>query len=212
MLARRLGRVPAVAMTCGAGLVLFALTLPTWAVAASPTAVELVQVAVPGTRAAPGVASAALVIVVAGLVLGLAGRLARVLAIAAIVIGAGVALAATVRLLAGPASAVRGEVAQTSGVTQIVGQVDLTAFPVLAAAAAAVVLLLGAAAPWLIGDWGLVGRRFQTRADPVSRGGPVKPATGRTQAMDDWDSISRGEDPSGDGQRDPAAGSSDAVR
>ncbi|MFV0427561.1 MAG: Trp biosynthesis-associated membrane protein [Beutenbergiaceae bacterium] len=186
----RIGRARAVALTSGMGLALFGLSLPTWARALSPTSVDVVQVAVAGTSAAPGVASAALVVVVAGLVLGLAGRLSRLLAALAMVVAGAVAVASTLRMLADPVTALRGPVGQVSGVTEIVEMPELTAWPIVAVVLGGLIVLMGLLAPFL-GAWQAVGRRFQS--GPAT--GPVS-ASDRTKAMDDWDSISRGEDPS----------------
>lgn len=189
----RLGRGRAVLLVALLGVALLALALPTWARAVAPTTVGSEQVAVGGSQAAPGVAAAALVVVVAGLVLGLAGRVTRVLAIVGVVIGGLLAAASAARFLLDPEPAVLQAAAATSGVPQIEGDVTVTPWPVAALVVAGVVLLLGLALPVLAGSWQQVGRRYERNA-----GGPRRQdaATSRTQAMDDWDALTRGDDPS----------------
>lgn len=193
----RLGRGAAVALVAVLGLALFGTALPAWARAETPTTVGSVAVAVNGADAAPGVASAALVVLVAGLVLALSGRVTRVLAVLGVVLGGALAAASAAAFLADPEPALRQAAGAVSGATELVGEPQVTAWPTLALAVAVLAVLVGAALPWLAGSWQRVGRRYETAAATPSAG-PDGPATGtpRTRAMDDWDALSRGDDPS----------------
>jgi len=187
----RLSRGRAVALVALLGLALFGLTLPTWATAVASTTVGAQQVAVAGTDAAPAASSAALVVLVAGLVLALSGRVTRVLAVAGVVVGGTLGVVSTAGFLADPRPALEQAAAAVSGVPQIAGEPQLTALPVLALVVAGVTTLVGLAVPFVAGSWEQVGRRYE-----VSAPEPAGPADPRTQARADWDALTRGDDPS----------------
>lgn len=189
----RLGRGRAVAVVVVLGLALFAASLPTWASAVAPTTIGAEDVTVNGADAAPGVASAALVVLVAGLVLGLAGRVTRILAVAGVVLGGVLAAASAAVFVADPVPAVRQAAGAVSGATDLASDPVLTAWPVVSIVVAILAILVGAALPWLAGSWQRVGRRYETGSDAQ---GPQAGAATRTRAMDDWDALSRGDDPS----------------
>jgi len=189
---RGLGRGRSVATVVGLGAGLFGLTLPTWASADAVTTVGTQPVAVGGAEAAPLVASAAAVVIVAGLVLGLSGRVTRVLAVIAVVLGGVLGVVAASRFLADPRSPLEQAAAAVSGVRQIAGEPDVTVFPVLALVIAALTALVGVALPFVAGRWERVARRYEVgtpaaAADPTDR---------RGQARADWDALTRGDDPS----------------
>jgi hypothetical protein len=191
MSTRRLGRGRAVALVALLGLALFGLTLPTWATAVASTTVGAQQVVVAGTDAAPAAASAALVVLVAGLVLALSGRVTRVLAVAGVVVGGTLGVVSAAGFLADPQPVLEQAAAAVSGVPEISGDPQLTAFPVLALVVAGVTTLVGLALPFVAGSWQRVGRRYE-----VGASAPAGPADPRTQARDDWDALTRGDDPS----------------
>lgn len=179
------------------GLAMFALTLPTWARAVAPTTVGSQHVAVSGADAAPGVASAGLVVLVSGLVLGLAGRLARVLAVVGVIAGGALAGVSAVLFLADPEGSVLAAAGAVSGVPQIEGSADVAPWPVIALVVAVLAVLTGLALPFLVGTWQRVGRRYE-------RGRTAEPEQNRSargRAMDDWDALTRGDDPSSQERR-----------
>jgi len=120
-----------------------------------------------------------------------------VLAVLGVVLGGALAAASAAAFLADPEPALRQAAGAVSGATELVGEPQVTAWPTLALAVAVLAVLVGAALPWLAGSWQRVGRRYETAAATPSAG-PDGPATGtpRTRAMDDWDALSRGDDPS----------------
>lgn len=186
----RLGRGPAVAIVVLLGLALFATSLPSWATASVPTTTGSTGVSVTGADAAPGVSSAGLVVLVAGVVLALAGRLARVLAVIGIIAGGGLAAVSAARFLADPEVALGHAAAAVSGVPVVAGDVSTSVWPVLAIVVASVAVLAGATLPVLASSWQRVGRRYEIG------GTGSRSRTPRGQAMDDWDALSRGDDPS----------------
>lgn len=192
---RSLGRGRAVALVVVLGLALFGLTLPTWVSAVAPTTVGSEVVMLGGADAAPGVASAGLVVLVSGLVLGLAGRLSRVLAIIGVVVGGALAGVSAALFLLHPERAVLRTAAEVSGVPQIDGDVTVAPWPVIALVVALLAVIAGAALPFLAGTWGRVGRRYETGAESGDHGGGQVGRTPRGRAMDDWDALSRGDDP-----------------
>lgn len=188
----KIGRGRAVAVVVLLGLALFGATLPTWASAVAPTTVGAEIVTLGGADAAPGVASAGLVVLVAGLVLGLAGRLARVLAVIGVVGGAALAGVSAALFLAHPERGVLRAAAAVSGVPRIEGEIGLTAWPVVALVVAVLAVVAGVALPFLVGTWSRVGRRYEKHPNQA---GDAAPRGTRGRAMDDWDALSRGDDP-----------------
>lgn len=189
----RLGRGGAVVLVAALGLALFGSTLPTWAQAVAPTTIGSQQVAVGGSEAAPGVASAALVVLVAGLVLGLAGRLTRVLAVIGVVLGGALGAVSAAVLIADPLPALRQAAGAASGATALEGDPAVTPWPYVALTLSVLIVVVGASLPLLAGSWQRVGRRYET-GDAAARA--PENANPRTRAMDDWDALTRGDDPS----------------
>lgn len=192
-----LGRGRAVAVVVILGLALFGATLPTWASGLAPTTVGTQAVAVGGADAAPGVASAGLVVLVSGLVLGLAGRLARALAVIGVIAGGALAGISAVLFLTHPDRSVLRAAADVSGVPQVEGEIAVAAWPVIALVIAVAAVVAGAALPLLAGSWDRVGRRYEKGREQTPPPGNAESSTPRRRAMDDWDALSRGDDPTG---------------
>lgn len=191
-----LGRGRAVVIVVVLGLALFGLTLPAWAHAVAPTTVGSAAVTVAGSDAAPGVASAGLVVLVSGLVLGLAGALARVLAVLGVIAGGALAAVSAGLFLADPERSVLRAAAEITGVRQVDGPISVAPWPTAALVVGAVAVLTGLALPFLAGSWQRVGRRYERGTDAAARATPTSPRTPRGRAMDDWDALTRGDDPS----------------
>ncbi|WP_156250751.1 Trp biosynthesis-associated membrane protein [Pseudactinotalea terrae] len=191
-----LGRGRAVLIVVVLGIALFGLTLPAWAHAVAPTTVGSEAVTVAGSDAAPGVASAGLVVLVSGLVLGLAGALARVLAVLGVIAGGALAAVSAGLFLADPERSVLRAAAEITGVRQVDGPITVAPWPTAALVVGAVAVLTGLALPFLAGSWQRVGRRYERGTDAAARATPTPPRTPRGRAMDDWDALTRGDDPS----------------
>lgn len=194
---RSLGRGRAVVVVVLLGLALFALTLPTWASAVAPTTVGTEVVTVGGADAAPGVASAGLVVLVSGLVLGLAGRVARVLAVLGVLAGGALAGVSAAVFLGDPEGSALRAAAEATGVRQLEGEVTVAPWPTVALVVAVLAVVVAAALPFLAGSWQRVGRRYERDQATGAEGGQGENRTPRGRAMDDWDALSRGDDPSG---------------
>lgn len=191
------GRAAAIVTVLGALILL--TTLPSWVSGTAPTATGDLPVAAAGTTASPTTASIGLVILAAGLLLGLAGRAARIGALIAVMGGGVLAAVTIIGFLREPEVVARAAAAEATSVRAINLPVTVTVWPYVAMTI--LVVAIGAAA-WLIthlGAWASVGRRYQRAAD--DRPEPTRAAKKdpqvelRRQTIDDWDAISRGEDP-----------------
>jgi hypothetical protein len=199
--APRLSRGRAVVLVLTLGVLLFGAVLPAWAQGAARTTTGTAPVAVSGADAAPGVASAAAVVLVSALVLGLSGRVTRVLAVIGVVGGGVLALVGAIAFLRDPTTALRSAAGQVGGLTELAGEPSTSVWPVLAVVVAGLVTAVGIAMPWLLGRWQQVGRRYERHAGRRQDPGGGPDVTRRVQAMDDWDALSRGEDPTQHGGR-----------
>ncbi|MPV49919.1 hypothetical protein GCG21_07855 [Pseudactinotalea sp. HY160] len=195
------------------GIVLVGTSLPTWARGEGRGTDGPVPIVLAGTDAAPAVPSAGLVVIVAALVLGLSGRATRIAALAGAGLAALLAGWSGIAFLGDPEPPLVSAAGEATRVRDLVGAVSVTAWPVVTVVAAAVVALVVLVLPWQFGRWAAVGRRYQrgpvdpaASADTVGLSGQAGPADDgstarRVRAMDDWDAIGRGEDPSADPDR-----------
>lgn len=154
---------------------------------------------VAGGSAVPVLAPLSLAALALGAVLAIVGPVLRhALAVLALLFG--VALCALVAqvVLTRPVSAVAAAVTATTGITghdavaALIAGISLTAWPWLALTGA--VLLCAAAVFSLVTarTWRSAGRRYGSTAHV-----PAQPATGPLDAVDSWDELSRGDDPTG---------------
>lgn len=192
------GAVVAAALL-GGGLVA-AATLPTWVVGAVDDAVLGHQaLAATGRSVAPAVAGLGLVALAAGVVAGISAPVARVVA-AVLLLAAGLGAGAlTARVVLDPAGALRGGVAGALGGASVTPtQTGVTPWPWLALVGAVVAAVAGVFVLVRGRSWSAAGARYVNpggsgEAGPPGRAGPERHA--RSQAVDDWDSLSRGDDP-----------------
>lgn len=144
---------------------------------------------VQGSKAATTVTALALVALAGGLAASIAGRVARWIITAIIVLASAGIVAAAATVVADPLAAAQGSIAAATGITGGSAQVGLTAFPALAVVAG---LLLGLSALLVIP----AGRHWKTRTKydtAAVRGGSAP--EGPTDEIDSWDRLSRGDDP-----------------
>lgn len=193
----RFTRGAATITTATIGALVLLTTLPTWVTATTPTATGDLAVSAGGTTASPATASVGLVIIAAALVLGLAGKAARVGALVVAIAGSVGAAITIVTFLANPDVVAASAAADITSVRAVNTPVSVTAWPYVSL----VVLAAGAVTSlWLLthlGAWTTVGRRYQpaTQATPSTPAPGDRDANARRRAMDDWDAITRGEDP-----------------
>ncbi|MBK5249271.1 MAG: Trp biosynthesis-associated membrane protein [Actinomycetales bacterium] len=198
-----LTRGRAVVLVLLVGVALLGSTLGTWVSAPVSTAIAADVVRVPGSDAAPVIPSAGLVVLAAGLAIGLSGRVVRILAAVAVALGGALSAFAAVELVRHPVRVAESAAGDVTGVRALDGVVSLTPWPYVAIVLGLVALALGVALPFLMGRWALVGRRYEREPGAAADGGGA-PSPGRSvagsrvehvRAMDDWDALSRGEDP-----------------
>lgn len=147
---------------------------------------------VQGSKAATTVTALALVALAGGLAASIAGRIARWITSAIIVLAAAGIITAAATVLASPLAAAQGSIAAATGITGSNAQVALTAFPALAVVAG---VLLALSALLIIP----AGRHWKSRTkyDAAKYGAPAAggPAVGPVDEIDSWDRLSRGDDP-----------------
>jgi len=175
-------------------LAVFGTTTQTWmTVSLDPDQVGQAGTAqtaldVQGSKAATTVTALALVALAGGLAASIAGRIARWIITAIIVLASAGIIGAAATVLSDPLAAAQGSIAAATGVTGSTADVAVTAFP---AVAVAVGILLAAAALLIVP----AGRYWKSRTKYDARvtGGPA-PA-GPVDEIDSWDRLSRGDDP-----------------
>ncbi|GGH94752.1 Trp biosynthesis-associated membrane protein [Arthrobacter liuii] len=144
---------------------------------------------VQGSKAATTVTALALVALAGGLAAAIAGRIARWVITAIIVLAAAGVATAAATVLADPLAAAQGTIAGATGVSGSQAHVEVTLFPVLAVVAGcllalAALLILPASRYW----------KTRTKYDAAGAAGTVA-AAGPVDEIDSWDRLSRGEDP-----------------
>jgi uncharacterized membrane protein (TIGR02234 family) len=144
---------------------------------------------VQGSKAATTVTALALVALAGGLAASIAGRIARWIITAIVVLAAVGIIAAAATVLADPLSAAQGSIAAATGVAGSTAEVSVTAFPVIAVVAGSLLALGGL----LIIP---AGRHWKTRTkyDTAAPGSPAAQA-GPVDEIDSWDRLSKGDDP-----------------
>ncbi|MEC5181312.1 Trp biosynthesis-associated membrane protein [Arthrobacter sp. CG_A4] len=144
---------------------------------------------VQGSKAATTVTALALVALAGGLAASIAGRMARWIITAIILLAAAGIVGAAAIVLGDPQAAAQGSVAAATGITGSNAQVGVTVFPALAVVIGS---LLGLSALAIVP----AGRywRARTKYDAAAAGTAVSPA-GPSDEIDSWDRLSRGDDP-----------------
>ena len=145
---------------------------------------------VQGSKAATTVTALALVALAGGLAASIAGRFARWIITALILLAAAGIVGAAAIVLADPLAAAQGSIAAATGITGSNVRVDVTAFPALAVVAG---VLLGLSALLVIP----AGRfwKNRTKYDTAATSGASAAPAGPPDEIDSWDRLSRGDDP-----------------
>ncbi|GGC89029.1 hypothetical protein GCM10011512_14920 [Tersicoccus solisilvae] len=201
----RITRARTVLLTVLAAAVVFVTTTQTWVHATLTSGtVRSIEAAVNGSDAARSVTALALVALAGALAISIAGRIARIVVAAIIVLaGIGCALAA-VAVLADPGAAANGQIAARSGVTGGTISASVTGWVTVAVVAAVLLAACGILVLMAGPRWD-AARRFETPATAPDDG-PAAPvdtsdearrtaASGHGDDIDSWDSLTRGQDP-----------------
>ncbi|GGI47118.1 trp region conserved hypothetical membrane protein [Agromyces flavus] len=181
----------------------FAVTLVDGAAAAGATTLE-----VGGATASPAIAALALAGLALAGALAIAGPLIRiVLGLLAAVLGGCLVLAASLSSAA-PVASVSGAVAEATGVAGaestagLIASVTATAWPVVAIVGGVLVVLAGVLVVATGRAWP-TSRRYGGGARLAADGTATVATSDR--AVDDWDGLSRGDDPTEDTDPEPGA-------
>ncbi|MGO1840055.1 MAG: Trp biosynthesis-associated membrane protein [Candidatus Microbacterium stercoravium] len=191
--AARRGRVlSVVVILLGSALVLISST-QTWAT----TDVQGTLIEAKGADALSLLQPLALAALALSLALALAGRIVRMaLAAIAVVLGASLVWLTAGAAFGDPVASVESAVTEhtgiagAEGVSSVVADVALTPWPSIALAFGILVALGGLLAVSTGPMWRRAGHRYD-KADPTSRAA----ASGPLDAVDSWDDLSRGDDP-----------------
>lgn len=185
--------VAIIALAALAGTLLLAWSQPWFVVELAPGTGVSGRVDISGSSAAGGLAALALALLAIAGVLALAGpRLSRILGVLIAVLGVlGVAVVTPVVLdpsavlerAIGPLIGLGG-----AGAGQAVAGQIATAWPIVGLAAAAATVLVGGAILLLGGSWRRGGRKYDRSSSSSSAG------AGHS-AVDSWDALSQGDDP-----------------
>ena len=222
---RRAKYLTLLGLVVGSGLVLLASTQPWFVVHLTDVGAHSATLSVTGAAAAPALTALSLAGLALVAALAIAGPVFRlvlaalgVLLGASVLISAGSALGDALRASSTTITASTG-VAGAASIGRLVSRVDTAVWPWIAVAGGAI-LVLGAVAVLVTSPrWPGPSRRYQTRfeelpgtddetADVDTGPGPEAPDTAaeppetdgprtieRDQAIDSWDELSRGEDP-----------------
>lgn len=193
---RRKGVV--VLATVIAALAAFGSTTQTWlAVTLPQSAVQTPSIQIAGSDAATAVTAFALVGLAAALAVSIAGRIARwVIAFILTVAGAGIVLS-SLAVATDPSGSAEPAIGEALGVTSQDGaSVAATAMPWVAALAG---MFLVVCAVWLLtaGRRWRAARRYENRPEQSVARSRAAETDKNADEIDSWDSLSRGEDPTG---------------
>lgn len=189
---RRRARLLAVLGVLAGGALGVIGSTQTWLIATLRDGAELT---VPGAAAIPVLTPLSLAVLALGGALALVGRAARwVLSAVAVAIGAVLVWQIAALLADAPVAAVSGTVTEATGISgvaavgELVAVIDTTPWSTVGLAGAALIVAAGAAALATGHRWHSAGRRYVT--EHASR-----PGDGPLDAVDSWDDLSRGDDP-----------------
>ncbi|MBD7957875.1 Trp biosynthesis-associated membrane protein [Microbacterium sp. Sa4CUA7] len=158
------------------------------------------SLAVPGTAAVPVLAPLGLAALALGLALTIVGRVLRyVFGVIAIAIGASLLALVWPVAIDLPLPAVAATVTEATGlsgleaVSALVAEITATAWPWVALVAAVVLIAGGAFTLATAHTWRGSGRRYRTDTPAAGTGGTA--GSRPHDAIDSWDDLSRGADP-----------------
>lgn len=198
----RRARLIAVVAILAAGALGIVSSTQTWLIVTLADGAHA-DLTVSGAAAVPVLAPLSLAVLTLGLALSIVGIVLRYLFGVLTVAIAVVLTSLTAQVaLAHPASAVASTVTEATGITGdaavsgLVSQITASPWPVVTLAAWVVLLAAGVFTLATARMWLGSARRYDADAVPSPRGGAARPhdAVG-SGAIDDWDDLSRGEDP-----------------
>ncbi|MEO6827733.1 MAG: Trp biosynthesis-associated membrane protein [Microbacteriaceae bacterium] len=194
--ARRLKYSVMLVILAGSGLALLAVTQPWYQLRLEASAEHPAAVEITGSAAAPALTALALSGLALVAALAIAGPVIRaILAVLGIIVGASVALAAAIAM-ADPVHSGISEITAVTGVAgdgavaRLVAAIESTIWPSVALAAGIILAIGSLAAVVTTRRWPSASRKYQ-----AVRFAPESEADISDTAIDSWDELSRGEDP-----------------
>jgi uncharacterized membrane protein (TIGR02234 family) len=191
-------RLLAVATIVACGAIGVISSTQTWLVAVLDDGARH-ALAVPGASAVPVLAPLSLAVLALGAALSIVGLVLRyVFAGLTLLIGALLGALSAQVAFARPVSSVAATVTEATGITgetavaELVAEISTTPWPAVTLIASAVLLVAGLFTIATARRWKGSGRRYRTDA---SAGPSGAPASRPHDAIDSWDDLSRGEDP-----------------
>jgi len=223
-----ISRRSAVLLLLVLGGVALLTAIPTWLTTAGSTVLDPhVVVEVAGTKAAPGVGAAALVVAAAALALGIVGRIGRFVVLAVEALAGVVVIFSALGVVRDPSPVATREAADATGVTELTEGVHVAFWPYATVVVGALVVVLAVLVAVGSGSWRTSTRHERASAgaaavaDAGTAGGASagsapadatasRAASAEPPAPDDaddafedehaaWDSLTRGEDPTDNG-------------
>ncbi|MCT9871856.1 Trp biosynthesis-associated membrane protein [Paenarthrobacter aurescens] len=170
-------------------LAVFGATTQTWIeVQLDPTGASNSDLHVQGSKAATAVTALAVVALAGGLAASIAGKIARWIIAALVVLSAAGIIMAAITVLLDPLGAAQGSIAAATGVSGGQANATATAFPIVAIVAGSLLAVCAVVLP-------VAGRHWasRTKYDAGRRG--KQSGNGPVDEIDSWDSLTRGEDP-----------------
>lgn len=202
-------------LAVGALLALVAVT-QTWVrITLVDGSASVLVVNVSGSAAHPAIAPVAIAALISVVVLAIAGRVFRVvLGVLVALMGAAI-IALSASVLSNPLASARASITEVSGltgggITDIVGAVDVSGWPVVAVIGGVILLAAGVFAIFTMHRWPVGGRRYETRATTEgaerSRAHAQADHASPHDRISEWESQNDGVDPT---DEPPAASGSD---
>lgn len=197
-MSRLLERRTVVLLALVLAVALLALGALPWVRGTVPTVIDVRDITVSGAAVSPALTAGALVVGAAALAIGIGRRAAAAVGGLALLVAAVLVEASVVAFLRDPQAPALAAAAELSGVPQLAAPAVTTPWPWAALVVGVAVALLGLVPLLRGGSWQAAGRRFERGGQPRPRGrsASTEATDVRTRAMDDWDALGRGEDPS----------------
>jgi len=193
----RRARLLAVVITVACGAIGVISSTQTWLTAVLDDGVEH-ALEVPGASAIPVLAPLSLAVLALGAALSIVGLVLRyVFGALSVLIGLVLAWLSAQVAFARPVSAVASVVTESTGiagessVSDLVASITATPWPAITLAGWVVLVATGIFTVATARGWTATGRRYRTEESVRSAPGGSRPH----DAIDDWDDLSRGEDP-----------------
>ncbi|MEU3332146.1 Trp biosynthesis-associated membrane protein [Glutamicibacter creatinolyticus] len=178
-----------------AGLGLWAATRTWVLVDVQATTVQVPQIVVDGSQAAPAVTALCVVVLAAALALLIGGKVVRyVIGAISVLAGAGV-ISAGLNGALNPRGAAAGAVAEATGLKDIVADYQVSAWPMVVAVAGALIVLQGICVLLAAGHWSKTTKYDRVRSEAHPTG-----ESPRNDRISDWEQLSAGDDPTESGR------------